>query len=258
MMDTTRINTHLPYIINKPDKLVITDACRVDIKCAQCGTVNNVSIRNLVRKWAGELYLCKSCHVKTYANNVDKINKWREKFSKTAATEEHRERCSQAAKKMWASPISSANIRKSSHVDTPAKAAARVRAVASFMEKHGKEKLAQMRAAQRGKPSILEDIVASVLSGYGVSFVRQYNFGYYVYDFLVPSHNLIIEVNGEYWHKDTGPADSAKASYASNNGYIVKCIWENEFSELGKVDNIIKEWLGIKEPEQIDFCFDDV
>jgi very-short-patch-repair endonuclease len=230
----------------------------VDIKCAGCDTVNNVSVKNLVRKWADELYLCKSCHVKTYVNNIDRIDKWRKKFSKIAATKEHKERCSRAAKKVWASPILSANIRKSSHVDTPAKKAARVRAVAGFMKKHGKKRLAEMRAAQRSKPSILEDIVASVLSGYGVSFVRQYSLGYYIYDFLIPSHNLIIEVNGEYWHKDTGSVDSAKASYAGNNGHIVKCIWENEFSELGKVDNIIKEWLGIKEPEQINFCFNDV
>ena len=94
-----------------------------------------------------------------------------------------------------------------------------------------------MRAAQRGRPSILEDIVASILTSFCVNFKRQYRLGYYAYDFFIPSYNMIIEVNGEYWHKNTQAQDSAKATYAHNNGLMVKCVWENEFSKLGKVND---------------------
>ena len=83
----------------------------------------------------------------------------------------------------------------------------------------------------------------------------------YYYDFLID--NLIIELNGLYWHcspkiykendlvkfpnnkfiyaKDKWKYDEEKINFAKENGYNVEIVWEDEFSE-DKILEILKKY----------------
>ncbi len=79
-------------------KSVITVTC-------QCSTVVTLNYRAFLRKWAKcQQYLCKKCHVRTYCNNANRIQKFRESFSKVAKTEAHRQRCRENGQLAWADP----------------------------------------------------------------------------------------------------------------------------------------------------------
>ena len=62
--------------VNDPN-LVVSDRVRVNMTCT-CGAKKEISTRALKRKWSGKSeYLCKSCHVKTYANSEERIAKFK-------------------------------------------------------------------------------------------------------------------------------------------------------------------------------------
>ena len=79
----------------------------------------------------------------------------------------------------------------------------------------------------------------------------------YVYDICIPSHRLLIEVNGDYWHmnptlyapdfvgaqgilaKEKWELDACKADMASKAGYNVITLWESDIKSQG-VDAIVK------------------
>lgn len=87
---------------------------------------------------------------------------------------------------------------------------------------------------------------------------------YYFYDVYLNDYNLIIEINGDYWHanpqkynsddiityiygektaQDIWNRDIIKNDYAINNGYNLIIIWENEIREkqmIMKSDDDIK------------------
>jgi very-short-patch-repair endonuclease len=56
--------------------------------------------------------------------------------------------------------------------------------------------------AERGRMSAPERAVAEWLSGRGVSFERQVQFGEHVVDFFLPGAMTVIEADGAYWHQD--------------------------------------------------------
>lgn len=50
------------------------------------------------------------------------------------------------------------------------------------------------------KTSKLEKKFESILKILKLNYIRQYNLGTKFYDFYLPDHNLLIEVDGDYWH----------------------------------------------------------
>lgn len=83
----------------------------------------------------------------------------------------------------------------------------------------------------------------------------------YVFDIYVPSLNLLIEVNGDYWHlnprtydidhfdssrnvsaADVWKRDTDKTQLAISSGYRVQTIWESDIKVQG-VSNVIKSLL---------------
>lgn len=106
----------------------------------------------------------------------------------------------------------------------------------------------------------------NILKKYNIEYTREYlllkedKIHYYAYDFKI--HNLLLELNGLYWHcspkkykandlvkfpnghyilaKDKWDYDEAKKNYALNQKYKYAMIWEDEFSE-DKLINILKE-----------------
>jgi GNAT superfamily N-acetyltransferase len=89
--------------------------------------------------------------------------------------------------------------------------------------------------------------------------------GPYSFDCVIPStpKKLLIECQGDYWHSldVIKSRDKAKAAYITNNlanEYEIRYIWEHEFKNLNKVQELLKYWLGLSTPEICDFSFNDV
>lgn len=127
----------LNHIINKPiEPLKSTDTVTVQCKC---GKINQINVRSLYRKWASKTeYLCKSCHTKQYSKDPQKIQKFRESYSKITSTEEHKEKCSKAGKKAWEDPEVAKRIKEAISKDNhrnPKKVKAREIALKSLMQK---------------------------------------------------------------------------------------------------------------------------
>lgn len=59
-----------------------------------------------------------------------------------------------------------------------------------------------MRNLHRNNPNRLERALYRLLEGAGLSFIREQWMGHYRVDAFVPSHNLVFEADGAYWHQD--------------------------------------------------------
>jgi hypothetical protein len=256
----SRISHLLGQIISDLASVTINDKCRIKVLCG-CGKVVEIGARSFMRRWEdSNKYLCKSCHVKTYIDNPDRLKRFKKTFAKTASTPEHRKRCSEGAKKLWRDPAKRAAISHAVGEDNktnPKKAAGRAKALKAFMAKSDyKAHLARIRGGQLGKISLPERIIKGLLIEIEADFQPQFVLGPYRYDFKVePSY--LIEVQGEYWHRDSVAKDSAKATYASRAGYKVIHVWEHEFNKIGKIKHLLLERLGLKFPEIKTFSFAD-
>lgn len=116
--------------------------------------------------------------------------------------------------------------------------------------------------------SKLEAKVADLLTAGGVDYETQYklNFkeengktGWKFYDFLIKDLNILIEVNGDYWHanpflykpldeieyfsgkclaKNIWEKDILKERIAYSKNYIIICIWETELKTIDSFENL--------------------
>ena len=119
---------------------------------------------------------------------------------------------------------------------------------------HKPESIAKMLSTNRlryGSPlgprngSKAEKAVEEWIRGNGISDYKvQYQTGYFVSDFYIPSLNLIIEVDGCWWHRcpihfNTGDSqrfrdkDMKRTKNLEALGYNVLRIWEHDIPSLG-------------------------
>lgn len=260
------LNEHLLKIIPDPT-LQISEKIKTSIKCI-CGTENIISTRALYRKWNDKTeYLCKKCHVATYILNPQRMEKYIKTREKTKLTGEYariRQQCSDNAKKLWVDKDYESqreSIKKSVSIQAqtnPLIIAGRKKASKTYMEKYGKTLLIKMKNNQKPKTSIIEEIFKKMLIERSVKYEQQYELGYYKYDFYLNDLNMLIELQGDYWHKDSNEKDSAKATLAVNAGYKIKHLWEHQFYEINKIETILNEICGKQEIIQYDFKFDNV
>lgn len=125
---------------------------------------------------------------------------------------------------------------------------------------------AKIAATRATMPTVtkIQEALYSILTDLGVSFYRersdapsdgQCRVGPYWFDCAVPRINnttLLIECHGDYWHNlpKHQTNDLRKASYISNNLrhlYDLRCLWEHQFSQPGRVLASVREWLGLDE-----------
>lgn len=66
--------------------------------------------------------------------------------------------------------------------------------------------------AKKGKLTDIEAIVDKFLQSKEIEYINEYPIGRKVVDFYIPSQNLIIEADGEYWHQDK-EKDSMRDTY---------------------------------------------
>lgn len=100
--------------------------------------------------------------------------------------------------------------------------------------------------------SSLEEQIKVLLDALGVVYEQQYRIWKYFVDFYVASENLIIEVNGCYWHscpqcgftyEPKQESDAKRTKYLLSKGYKIVTIWEHDMKNM-VVDALLKEVFG--------------
>lgn len=94
-----------------------------------------------------------------------------------------------------------------------------------------------------------EMAILKILDSIGIDYIFQHPIEYYCVDFYIPSKNLVIQVDGCYWHghgcsvqsktldtrqKNRIRLDHSCDSYLKNRGYKVIRIWECEVQQFNK------------------------
>lgn len=127
---------------------------------------------------------------------------------------------------------------------------------ASYSPERKNELLKQWRNS-KGNTSELENKIYGYLNEIGLSVITQFKFDnyYHAYDFLITGTNIIIEVNGDFWHAnpmiysendvlnfpnnpvkaiDLWKKDDINNIYAKSNGYEVITLWEHDINNKSK------------------------
>lgn len=98
-------------------------------------------------------------------------------------------------------------------------------------------------------------LTCDVLDALGVEYVNEFTVGPYNFDIFLPKYNILIEVQGEYWHslKESIRNDKAKLTYINQyyTQYKLKYVWEHEFLNQQAVLEKIKYWLGLDVPAAV-------
>lgn len=150
----------LPCSLNS--KSIITVTC-------DCGVSVTINYRAFLRKWAHKTqYLCKSCHVSTYANDTTRIEKFKQSFQKISTTDAHRAKCSANGKLAWVDPDRRARLVAAITADNknnPKKATARSVALDALKNKEWyKSHMAHMNniSSDKMRLTTLEFIARSI------------------------------------------------------------------------------------------------
>lgn len=114
--------------------------------------------------------------------------------------------------------------------------------------------------------SNLENRISKVLNYLNLNYEKQFVIKtskrtWKIYDFLLKDYNIIIEVNGDYWHanphiytfndninypwgkikaKDVWNRDKKKKKIAENKGYKVIYIWESEMKKIKSNNKLVE------------------
>jgi transposase len=125
-----------------------------------------------------------------------------------------------------------------------------------------KEKLAFARSLTPRTLTKPHRKVCALLDSLGVPYQPEAPLGRYGFDIFIPSHNILIEIQGDYWHglPDVIRNDKAKSTYINEYFPHLKLyyIWEHECLQEERVLEKLKYWLGLTKLELVDFQFSDL
>ena len=97
--------------------------------------------------------------------------------------------------------------------------------------------------------SSLNKTIFAILDSLNIVWVSEHPIGPYNFDIFIPSHNLLIECNGEYWHSlpKAIRTDRGKATYIERYFPELRLItiWELEFHIPGKIESTVRKLLGM-------------
>jgi very-short-patch-repair endonuclease len=79
--------------------------------------------------------------------------------------------------------------------------------------------------------------MAEVLNNMGIVYQDQYRVDTRWYDFYLPEQNILLEVDGRYWHTtpDGLKRDKIKNRLAKKMGYRLVRVWEDEINREWRV-----------------------
>jgi hypothetical protein len=114
-------------------------------------------------------------------------------------------------------------------------------------------------------PSSQQLILYSILDDLNIKYFPEYKVGFYQFDCMVPrgNRNLLIEVNGDYFHNkpEQTVRDNQKSTFIStyyNDKYELKTIWEHDFKSFETVKGLLLNWLSLERTANVDFDFGSV
>ena len=116
------------------------------------------------------------------------------------------------------------------------------------LQKHGKHSWEIAQDSCKGKETKIEKIVENILINNKIDFIKQYKiyynekeYKYKIFDFFISKNNILIEVDGDYWHgnpvffknpnktqKMAIKNDIFKNKLAVKKEYKLLRYWENE------------------------------
>lgn len=124
-----------------------------------------------------------------------------------------------------------------------------------------REKLAEARQNQP-RVSSQQKMLYAILDDMGIGYVPEYSLGYYSFDCFIEDYDLLIEVQGEYWHSLPRAIsnDKAKATYVERYfpSLSLKYLSEQDFLFYNRVVSLLHQWLDIDQNKQVDFQFQDI
>lgn len=87
--------------------------------------------------------------------------------------------------------------------------------------------------AQKGRRSKPEFVMEQALKDAGETFEAQHRIGRWVVDFFLPERNLVIEVDGDYWHRrpEVAARDRRKNADLLGKGVQVERVWESDVKQ---------------------------
>ena len=100
----------------------------------------------------------------------------------------------------------------------------------------------------RPQPSKLQRKLIPIFEKLKIKWFEEFKVKFYHFDYCLPEHNILIEVQGNYWHSkpDAKIRDQRKKSFIDNNTtYKLVEIWEDRFNDLQKLELDIKELVSI-------------
>lgn len=152
-----------------------TSHTTITVHCT-CGAQQTINFRSFWRKWhTKNNYLCKSCHVKTYATAGTRIEKFKQSFAKVARTSEHRTKCQNSGKKAWTNTTTRKRITEAVRQDNktnPKKKEARRKALTTLMSKPWfKQHMASIRnIAHAHQRSDTDEFIAKAITIHGLKY----------------------------------------------------------------------------------------
>ena len=103
---------------------------------------------------------------------------------------------------------------------------------------------------KRPKMSRLSLRISEMLTNMGIEHQLEYRVVDYLFDVFIPSHNLLIELNGEFFHRTPVAVarDANKAAFLKSRfpDMRLEVIWELDFAKVGKLDYLIRKILRLE------------
>ena len=101
-----------------------------------------------------------------------------------------------------------------------------------------KMSISRSKYLESAKPFISkpERELAKILDDMNINYMQQVRVENKCFDFFIPDRNLLIEVDGRYWHNlpDNKENDEYKNKLAKSKGYKLLRFWEDEIENVRK------------------------
>lgn len=107
---------------------------------------------------------------------------------------------------------------------------------------------------QKGHITIIEKLMKEELERREIDFIYQHRIEGFWVDFYIPIYNMVIECDGNYWHKYPlgTEKDRIKTNQLENSGYLVVRFWETEImNDVQKCVDKVAEMMREMEKEII-------
>jgi G:T-mismatch repair DNA endonuclease (very short patch repair protein) len=211
-------------------------------------------INNIMLEKYGQLRITNSDKIKEYYSNrsLEDARKHREKIKNT------KEKWSEEFYEEWVDKIKKANIL---YWDIPGnKEQVSIKAKERWELLPEEEKIKRIKKLHGNNNPKTELIINKILEDFNITYTRQYPLNGFYYDFLLNDYNIVIEVNGDFWHanplkykpndvlnfplkevkaKDIWKKDWVKYKTLKKKNLLLITIWEHEINSNKFLDELI-------------------